>query len=409
MFVPALLPLDQASLGLAQDLLALGIFLAQLLQPRLGLENGFLQGFQSLLVGADVLADLGQRLLRFLARLHQPAREFALMGDLLLHPRQVAAHFVHRGLGLRQHLGCLLAAHAVGFDPALGVALLGYQLLQPCFLAGQVFTHLRQPLVQRPVFQRQPFGVADLPLGLDGGVLLGLARLPGQVIELLAHLFAQVVEPVQVLAGVADPVLGLAAALLVLGDAGGLLQVHPQLLGAGIDDLADHALLDDRVAARAQAGAQEQIGDVTAAAAGAVEVVVTLAVAADRALDRDLVERGVLAGDGVVGVVKDQLHHGLRDRLARRRAGEDHVGQRVTAQAAGGALAHHPAHGVDDVRLAAAVRTDHAGHIGRQVQRGGIDKGLEAGQLDGGQAHAAVGCLGGDRRCRRPQSWLEKD
>jgi hypothetical protein len=26
--------------------------------------------------------------------------------------------------------------------------------------------------------------------------------------------------------------------------------------------------------------------------------------------------------------------------------------------------------------------TDHAGHVGRQVQHGGIDEGLEAGQLD---------------------------
>src|SRR3546814_11736224 len=61
----------------------------------------------------------------------------------------------------------------------------------------------------------------------------------------------------------------------------------------------------------------------------------------------------------------------LRHRLARRRAGEDHVGQRVAAQAAGGPLAHHPAHRVDDVGLAAAVWADHPGHGGRQGPRGG--------------------------------------
>src|SRR3546814_8864282 len=107
-----------------------------------------------------------------------------------------------------------------------------------------------------------------------------LFRLPRKVLQLLADLVAQVGQALEVLAGVADAGFGFLAALLVLGDAGGLLQVHAQVLGAGVDDLADHALLDDRVAARPQAGAEEQVGDVAAAAAGAVEVVVAGAVAA---------------------------------------------------------------------------------------------------------------------------------
>ncbi len=188
----------------------------------------------------------------------------------------------------------------------------------------------------------------------------------------------------------ADAGLGFLAAFLVLGDAGGFLQVDAQILGPGLDDLADHALLDDRVAARPQAGAEEQVGDVAAAALGAVEVVVALAVAADLALDRDFVERGEFAGDGVIAVVEDQFDGRLRHRLARRAAGKDHVGQRVAAQAAGGTLAHHPADRIDDVGFAATVGTDHAGHVGGQVQRGRIDEGLETGQLDGRKAHAAM-------------------
>src|SRR5690606_23408956 len=247
----------------------------------------------------------------------------------------------------------------------------------------------------------------DLPLRGQGLVLLGLARLAAQVFELLVDLLAQVVEAIQVLAGVADAGLGLLAALLVLGDAGGLLQVDAQVLGPGLDDLADHALLDDRVAARAQAGAEEESGDVATAAAGAVEVVVALAVAADGALDRDLVEARVLAADGAVAVVEDQLDRGLADRLARRAAGEDHVGERIAAQAAGRAFAHDPAHRVGDVRLAATVRTDDAGHVGRQVQHGRVDEGLEAGELDRGKAHASVFRAAGPRapatgRCSRP-------
>src|SRR5690606_33081242 len=107
-----------------------------------------------------------------------------------------------------------------------------------------------------------------------------------QGFKLLADFLAQVAEAVEVLAGVADAGLGLLAALLVLGDAGGLLQIDAQVLGPGLDDLADHALLDDRVAARPQTGAEEQVGDVAPAALAPVEVVLAGAIATDQALDR---------------------------------------------------------------------------------------------------------------------------
>src|SRR3970282_2130216 len=75
-----------------------------------------------------------------------------------------------------------------------------------------------------------PLRVLDPALGLDGLVLLGLARLALEVLELLADLVAQVAQAVEVLAGVADAGLGLLAALLVLGAGGGLLHVHAQRL-----------------------------------------------------------------------------------------------------------------------------------------------------------------------------------
>lgn len=205
--------------------------------------------------------------------------------------------------------------------------------------------------------------------------------------QLLGDFLAQVTQAIEVFARMADARFGFLAAFLVLGNAGGFFQVDAQIFRARLDDLADHALLDDRVAAWPQAGAQEQVGDVAAPALGAVEVIGAVAVAADQALDRDLVERGELAGDGVIGVIEDQLHRRLRHRLARRRAGEDHVGQRVAAQAAGRAFAHHPAHRIDDVGLAAAIGADDAGHVGGQVQRGRVDERLETGQLDRGKTH----------------------
>ena len=388
--LPALLPVGQRRLGFAQRLLLEHIVLAQLLQPRLRLFPGAAQRLELVPVVGDVLVQFAQRAGGLVAGLVQAAGQFALVLDLLLDAGEHATDLVDLGLGLVQRLGRRLAAHAPGLDLALGLALAGDDLLELRLFLGQPLAQGLQLHIQRAELQRLPLRVLDLALGGQRLVLLGLAGLAAQVLELLVDLLAQVVEAIQVLAGVADAGLGLLAPLLVLGDAGGLFQVHAQVLGPGLDDLADHALLDDRVAARAQAGAEEQVGDVAAAALGAVEVVVALAVAADQAPDRDFVEGGELAADGVVAVVEDQFDRGLRDGLARRRAGEDHVGQRIAAQAAGRAFAHHPAHRVDDVGLAAAVGADHAGHVGRQVQRGGVDEGLEAGQLDRGQAHAAI-------------------
>ncbi len=53
----------------------------------------------------------------------------------------------------------------------------------------------------------------------------------------------------------------------------------------------------------------------------------------------------------------------------------------------GGELAHDPPYGIDDVRLAAAVRTDDTGEVTGKADLSGIDEGFEAGELDLGQPH----------------------
>src|SRR3954464_6471187 len=104
-------------------------------------------------------------------------------------------------------------------------------------------------------------------------------RLRLELLDLRAELQANVGDAREVLAGVRQPRLGFLAALLVLGDAGGLLEEHPQLLGFRLDHARDHALLDDRVGARPEARAKEEIGDIAPAHVRAVDVVRRLAVA----------------------------------------------------------------------------------------------------------------------------------
>ena len=195
----------------------------------------------------------------------------------------------------------------------------------------------------------------------------------------------------EVLARVGDARLGLLAALLVARDAGGLLDEGAHVIGARLDDARDHALLDDRVAARAEAGAEEQIGDVLAAAASAVDEVGRAAVARHLALQRDLGVAGVGAADLAVGIVEHQLDRGRADGLARepeplkmtsammspRRCLAD--SSPMTQRTASMTLdLPQPLGPTTPVRL-----------LGKLIC-GRIDEGLEAGELDLGQSHRLV-------------------
>ena len=145
--------------------------------------------------------------------------------------------------------------------------------------------------------EREQFRVQLALLLLERLVAAGGRGLALQVPELLLDLVAQVGETREVLARVPDAALGLAAALLVAGDAGGLLEERAHLVGPCLDDARDHVLLDDRVAARTEAGAEEELRDVLAATARAVQEVRRRAVAGHDAPQRYLGVAGVLAAE----------------------------------------------------------------------------------------------------------------
>ena len=94
-----------------------------------------------------------------------------------------------------------------------------------------------------------------------------------QLVQVGVQLAQDVVDPRQVLARVLQAAFGFAAALLVLGHAGGFFEEQAQFLGARFDDAADRALADDGVGARAEAGAQEHVLHVAAAHRLVVDVV----------------------------------------------------------------------------------------------------------------------------------------
>ena len=86
-------------------------------------------------------------------------------------------------------------------------------------------------------------------------------RLPGLTLErvdLAGQLIDHVLDAEQVGFGGLEPQFGLVAACVQAGNSGGLFKNAAALLGLGLDDLADAALVDERGRARAGRGVGEQ-------------------------------------------------------------------------------------------------------------------------------------------------------
>jgi hypothetical protein len=132
-------------------------------------------------------------------------------------------------------------------------------------------------------------------------VALGLLGLAPEVAEAALELAEHVADAQQVLLGLLDLLLGGLLLGLEAGDAGGLVDDVAAVLGLAADDPADLALLDDRVAAGAGAGAGHQLLHVAQAAVDLVDQVLAGAVAQQPAGHGDL---GVIeVGDRHVAAV----------------------------------------------------------------------------------------------------------
>jgi hypothetical protein len=182
-------------------------------------------------------------------------------------------------------------------------------LVEERLLRARLALDLAQP-------ERQQFRVQPPLLVLERLVTTCGRRLALQVAQLLLELVAQIREAREVVSRVGDAGLGLAAAFLVARDARGLLEERAHVLGPGLDDPRDHVLLDDRVAARAQARAEEHLRDVLAPAPRAVEEIRGSAVAGHDALERHLGVARILAAEGTVRIVEHEFDRGLTHGLA---------------------------------------------------------------------------------------------
>ena len=98
-----------------------------------------------------------------------------------------------------------------------------------------------------------------------------------------------------------------------------------------------------------------------------------------------------------------QPHFRGPSRLSRVAPAEDHVFHALATQALGALLAQHPGERVNDVALAASVRTDDRRHAVIERELGSIWKTLEAGDLQTLKPHAVIPSRGSNKTKAAPR------
>jgi hypothetical protein len=252
-----------------------------------------------------------------------------------------------------------------------------------------------------PQMQKRGLGIANV-----GGQALEPRCLPGlalQVLDLVAEFAHDIVEALQILLGRAQSQLGLVATRMEPGDAGRLLKQRAARLRLRLYQLADTALPHHGGRARAGRLIREEELNVLCARLLAVDAVDRTGLALDATRDLEFV--GIVEGGGraAVAIVEEERDLGGIARGARRGAGEDDVVHAGRAHVLVGTLAHHPAKGLDEVRLAAAIRPDDAGQARLDDEFGRFDEGLETEEPEAGEAHQRSPGSGGRTSMNAPR------
>ncbi len=324
-------------------------------------------------------------------KLHQPAVEFgdALLGALFLavegfaragQPLQ-SGRGPRLGLAQRRQFGSTDRLNSRGFRLFAGA--LGH-LADREVVGGGGFGNAGMGLDPAQVKQ-QRLGLAHF--GGDLAVADRLPRLLLQAVDLAGQLPDHVLDAGKVGFGRLQPQLGFMAAGMKPGDAGGVFQHAAALLGLGLDDLADLALVHQRRRTCAGGGVRKQDLHVAGTHVAAVDAIDRAGVAFDPA--RDFQHLAIVEGGRrrAVGIVDRHHHFGVVARGTVAGAREDHRVHVGGAQRLVRGLAHRPAQRLDQVGLAAAVRPDHAGQARFDQEIRGLDERLETVEAKAGQLH----------------------
>ena len=226
--------------------------------------------------------------------------------------------------------------------------------------------------------EQQSLGTSNL----SGNVAITrrLPRLGFERSDLRGQLADNILGPGKVVLGGLEPQLRFVTARVQAGNARRLFEHAAALVGPGLDDFADAALVDQSGRSRAGRSVGEQDVDVAGAHFAAVDAEDRALLAHDAPRHFERVRFVKRRRRFAVAVIDHDADFGVVARRAAGIAREDHVVHLGRAHGLVRRLAHDPAHGFDKVGLAAAVRTDHSGQAGFDFEVGWFDEGLEADQ-----------------------------
>ena len=192
----------------------------------------------------------------------------------------------------------------------------------------------------------------------------------------------------KIVLGGLEPQFRFVTARVQAGNARRLFEHAAALVGPRLDDFADAALVDQSRRSRAGRSVGEQHGDVACTHLAAIDAEDRALLAHDAA--RDFKRIGIIERRRrcAVAVVDHDRNFGVIARRAAGVAGENYIVHLGRAHGLMRGFAHDPAHGFDEIGLAAAVRTDHAGQSRFDLKVGGFDEGLEADQAQPRELHS---------------------
>ena len=189
-----------------------------------------------------------------------------------------------------------------------------------------------------------------------------------------------VVEAAEIGFGGAQAKLRLVPALVQSADAGGFFEDRAARERLLADQESDLSLADKRGRACTGRGIGIKELHVALAHVAAIDAIDAARFPLDAARNLDGFEIIVGRAGGTVAIVDQQRDFRDIARRPSRRTGKDHIVHFAAAYRGGPGLAHHPAHGVEQIGLAAAVGSDHGGEAGLDEKLRRFDEGFETGK-----------------------------
>ncbi len=221
-------------------------------------------------------------------------------------------------------------------------------------------------------------------LGFDTAVAPGGVGLPLEWLELTTYFPDQILEAQEVALGGLQTTLGALTPLAELEDSRRLLDDRAAIFGSCRENRVELALTHDDVLLAPDSRVGQKLLDVEQAALRTVDLVFGITRTEQQPRDRDLVE---LDRQQTRGVVDRERHLGATERRPFRRTGEDDVVHLPATNGARALRAQHPRDGVDEVRLAGPVGSDHHRHTRLELDRRAVSETLEALERERLQEH----------------------